>query len=166
MYGSEQTVCREVPILRHEIHLLPSRPERPSHRLRVRPVILSRGTPVSYQGARARSPDDESGHVFAISKVRLDDRGWVTDVLWCEISAKSNLDVGASVIVPVADVIDALHDGARVSAVFPVHLGAMPDHAFEVIEFTNGLKTIALVPSQDENIRRRADLNDLARLDG
>ncbi len=82
---------------------------------------------MSYQGARARPAANESGRVFAISKVRLSDAGRVTDVLWAEINAKSNLDIGPSTIVPVADVIDAIHDGAQVSAVFPARMGATPD---------------------------------------
>ncbi|MEO8936941.1 MAG: hypothetical protein ABI277_18930 [Burkholderiaceae bacterium] len=120
---------------------------------------------MSLEGARARPQDDETGRVFAISKVRLNDAGMITDVLWTEINAKSNLDVGASVIVPVADVVDAIHDGASVSAVFPSRFGAVPDHAFEVIEFTNGGETIDLVASLDGGARRRAALTDLDRLD-
>ncbi len=119
---------------------------------------------MSYQGARARPEDDEARRVFAISKVRLNEAGRVSDVLWSEINAKSNLDTGVPVVVPVADVVDALHDGARVSAVFPVRFGALPDQAFEVVESTNGLETIALVGSHaaDEG---HVGLNDLARLD-
>lgn len=121
---------------------------------------------MSYQGARARPEDDEIRRVFAISKVRLNEAGSVTDVLWAEISAKSNLDVGAAVIVPVADVIDALHDGARVAAVFPEQLGALPDHAFEVIEFADGVETIDLVGAHGTDPASHVHLRDLARLDG
>ena len=121
---------------------------------------------MTYQGARARSEADETRRVFAVSKVRLNEVGSVTDVLWAEINAKSNLDIGASVVVPVADVIDAIHDGAQVSAVLPVQFGAMPDHAFEVIEFTNGLETIDLVGSHSASDKRHPELSDLAQLDG
>ena len=118
---------------------------------------------MSYQGTRARSDGDEARRVFAISQVRLNDGGQVTEVLWSEINAKSNLDVGVPVVVPVADVIDAIHDGARVAAVFPARFGAMPDHAFEVIAFTTGLETIDLVGLHGEDPQGR--LNDLARLE-
>jgi hypothetical protein len=120
---------------------------------------------MSYQGARARSEADETRRVFTVSKVRLNDVGSVIDVLWAEINAKSNLDIGESVVVPVADVIDAIHDGAQVSAVFPARFGALPDYAFEVIEFTNGLETIQLVGSLGAGEESRVDLNDLPRLD-
>lgn len=120
---------------------------------------------MSYQGARARSEDDETHRVFAISKVRLNEAGGITDVLWAEISAKSNRDVGAPVVVPVADVIDALHDGASVSAIFPVQFGALPGHAFEVVEFADGVETIDLVGAHDTDPASRVDLRDLARLD-
>lgn len=117
---------------------------------------------MSYQGARARSEDDETRRVFAISKVRLNGAGSVTDVLWSEINAKSNLDIGVSVVVPLADVIDAIHDGAQVSAVFPARFGAMPDYTFEVIEFTNGLETIDIVrPSGAAPVGHLSDLDRL-----
>jgi hypothetical protein len=121
---------------------------------------------MSYQGARARSEADETRRVFAVSKVRLDQAGGVTDVLWTEINAKSNLDASLSVVVPVADVIDAIHDGAQVSAVFPARFGAMRDYRFEVIEFTNGLETIHLVGSYATGQERHVELHDLAPLDG
>jgi hypothetical protein len=121
---------------------------------------------MSYEGARARFEANEGRRVFAVSKVRLGASGEVTDVLWGEINAKSNLDVGASFVVPVADVIDALHDGAQVSAVFPGSLGAMPDHAFEVVEHPSGIETIALIAQAEGSSHHRAGLTDLARLDG
>ncbi len=120
---------------------------------------------MSYQGVRARAEADESGRVFAISKVRLDQAGGVTDVLWAEINTKSNLDASTPMVVPVADVIDAIHDGAEVSAVFPERIGAMPDYRFEVIEFTNGLEAIHLVGSHGSAHEPPLKLRDLARLD-
>ena len=120
---------------------------------------------MSYQGARARSETDETRHVFAISKVRLKEAGSVTEVLWAEINARSNLDIGVSVVVPVADVIDAIHDGAQVSAVFPARFGAMPDYTFEVIEFTNGMETIDLVGPHGTSPEARVSLNALAQFD-
>jgi hypothetical protein len=120
---------------------------------------------MSYQGARARPESNEGRRVFAVSKVRLAESGTVTAVLWGEINAKSNLDVGPSVVAPVADVIDALHDGAQVAAVFPRSLGPMPDHAFEVVEHPNGIETIDLIASTEAGPDRRATLADLARLD-
>lgn len=47
---------------------------------------------------------------------------------------------------------------------FPARSGAVPGHAFEVIEITNGPEKIDLVPSC-EDVRRRADRYDLARLE-
>ena len=61
---------------------------------------------MTYQGERARPAADEERRYFEVSAVRLDPLGWPTEVLWAEISTKSNLDVYAPVIVPVADVVD------------------------------------------------------------
>jgi hypothetical protein len=121
---------------------------------------------MTYQGARAAAAEGEVKRVFAISKVRFDNTGHVTDVLWAEVNAKSNLDVSTPVAVPVADVVDAIHDGARVVAVFPARLGHLPEHAFEVVEHAHGSETIGLVKSTSINASLQPDLRDIATLDG
>lgn len=119
---------------------------------------------MTYQGARARAADSEIRKVFVVSKIRLDPSGHVTDVLWSEVNAKSNLDVGNEVVAPVADVVDAIHDGARVAAVFPVQQGHGPEHLFEVIERADGSETIALAKPAAPTSALQPALRDMARL--
>ena len=99
---------------------------------------------MTYQGARARPRESETGHFFAVSKVRLDSFGHVTHVLWNEVDARSNSDLSAAILVTVADVVDAIHDGAQVAAVCQDWLPHIPKRAFEIIAHLNGGETIAL----------------------
>ena len=120
---------------------------------------------MTYQGARARPMESEERRVFAVSKIKLDASGHVSKVLWGEVNPKSNLDVGAQVIAPVADVIDAIHDGAQVLAVFPASLVHLLEQRFDVIEHEGGTETIALSPSAGANALAPPTLQDMARLD-
>jgi hypothetical protein len=120
---------------------------------------------MTYQGARAAAANSEVKRVFAVSKVRLDPSGHPTDVLWVEVNAGSNLDVSDAVTVPVADVVDALHDGARVVAVFPARLGHLPEHAFEVVEHAGGGETVGLTESTGLDASSRPSLRDMATLE-
>jgi hypothetical protein len=61
---------------------------------------------------------NENQRVFEVSKVRLTPNGHVSDVLWTEVSSKSDQAIAGRVVSPVADVVDAVHDGAQVVAVF------------------------------------------------
>ena len=88
--------------------------------------------------------DTESKRVFSISKIRLDPAGTPTHVLWGEVNANSDLDVGEHRVAPVADVIDAIHDGAVVRAVFLPPKARTPDHEFVVTELPDGSETISL----------------------
>lgn len=99
---------------------------------------------MTYQGARSRLALHETKRFFSVSKIRLDDEGFATHVLWSEVDSKSNLDVGNPVVVPVGDVVDALRDGAQVSVVFvPPHTHP-PDQTLEVVGRSDGSQTIAL----------------------
>ena len=120
---------------------------------------------MTYQGARAQPIDGEKKRFFSVSRIRLNPAGWPTHVLWSEVNAKSNGDVGAPVVVTVADVINALHDGAHVAALLlPPHPHA-PEHAFEVIKLWNGNETINLVRSALAGAADVTALKDLATLD-
>ena len=99
---------------------------------------------MSSQGARAQAEDTETRRVFAVSQVRLGADGHIADVLWTEWNPKSNLAVGAEVRRSVAEVVDALHDGARVAAYFAHAAGALPQRPFVVLEHADGRETIAL----------------------
>jgi hypothetical protein len=120
---------------------------------------------MTYQGARARPAASEASRVFAVSRVRLDAAGRVSDVLWSEVNPKSNLNVSAEVVVPVADVVDAVHDGARVIAVFPAQVSHVPERAFEVIEHADGVETIVLAAPSGTASSSQPTLRDIASLD-
>ena len=121
---------------------------------------------MTYQGARSAVAQSELRRVFVVSKVRLAAADNVTDVLWVEVDAGSNLDVGEPVVAPVADVVDAIHDGARVTAAFPAGLGLLPEHAFEVVKHGDGRETIGLTRSSAPHASAHAGLRDMATLDG
>lgn len=110
----------------------------------------------------------EQGRLFEVSKVRLGADGQVSEVLWGEVDARSDLDVGARVRATAAEVIDAIQDGAVVVALFSASTGArrkplpQPDRAFVVVEHADGREHIAFAdgPSPQRN------LADIACLDG
>jgi hypothetical protein len=99
---------------------------------------------LTYQGVRARPIASENGRYFAVSQVRLDAAGHVSDVRWNEVDAKSDHDASAPVSAAVADVVDALHDGAQVAAVFAAADPALPERLFVVLEHGDGSESIAL----------------------
>ena len=97
-----------------------------------------------YQGAKAHSLLKDPVSVFAVSKVRLDVDGRVTDVLWGVIDRNSNHWVSAAAQATVADVVEAIHNGDQVLALFPTNEGRLPDREFVVVEFDDGTETIEL----------------------
>ena len=99
---------------------------------------------MSYRGLHARTADDESTRVFEVSKVRLAAQGRVSDVLWAEVDGRTDRKVGERSLAPVADVIDALHSGARVAAVFARHGGRRPERCFVVTRYEDGGEAIGL----------------------
>ena len=118
---------------------------------------------MTYQGAKARPLDSETKRFLAISKIRLDPSGWPTHVLWGEVNAGSNLDVGAQRVAPVADVVDAIHDGAEVAAVFLPTRVHTPEHLLVVTERPDGSETIALARTASLTAKR-ASLQEIASL--
>jgi hypothetical protein len=119
---------------------------------------------MTYQGSRARAADDESKRVFEVSKIRLGADGRVSHVMWAEVDAPSDHDVSAPAIVPVADVVDAIHSGAQVAAVFAQPRGQLPDRGFIVVEHDDGRETIGFggEPSPGRDLRDIATLDDAA----
>jgi hypothetical protein len=99
---------------------------------------------MAYQGAKARELLQDPMSVFAVSKVRLDVDGRVTDVLWGVIDKKSNHWVSPAALAPVAEVVEAIHNGDQVLALFPTNDGRLPEREFEVVEFDDGTETIEL----------------------
>jgi len=116
---------------------------------------------MTYQGERARPMASESGRFFEVSKVRIGPDGHVSDVLWGEVDAGSDRDVGARVVATAAEVVDAIHDGAQVSAVFSAgdHL---PERAFVIVEHQDGRECIAFdgAPSPGRNVTDLGSLDD------
>ena len=109
---------------------------------------------MSYQGARAQPEDTETRRAFAVSKIRLGADGHIAEVLWAEWNPKSNLAVSGEVLRSVAEVVDALHDGAQVAARFGHSGRPLPERSFVVLEHADGRETIALdgPPSAEREI--------------
>ena len=114
---------------------------------------------MSYQGMRARAADDESTRVFEVSKVRLAAQGQVSHVLWAEVNARTAHDVSPRDVAPVAEVIDAMHGGARLAAVFTHPGGRRPERFFAVTQHEDGTEAIVLdgAPSPGHRARRPGD---------
>ena len=121
---------------------------------------------MTYEGVRARPMASESGRLFEVSKVRIGPDGHVSDVLWGELDAGSDQHVGTHVVASAAEVVDAIHDGAQVAAVFlstesgrPKHL---PMRTFVIVEHEDGRECITFEgpPSPGR------ELVDMVSLDG
>ena len=119
---------------------------------------------MTYQGARSRLVDNETKRFFSVSKIRLDDAGWITQVLGSEVDSKSNLDVGEHVVVPVGDVVDAILDGAQVRALFSPTHRHLPDQTFEVIHRADGSHAISLAKRLSIETSQLARLQDIAAI--
>jgi len=119
---------------------------------------------MTYQGSRAQPVADEQRKVFELSAAHWDARDQITHVRWVEVHAQSNLDVTAPTVVPVSEVIDALHDGARVLAVFLPSSGLPRGLQFEVVEHPDGHETIALASPGGTETHASPGLHALALL--
>jgi hypothetical protein len=82
--------------------------------------------------------------VYAVSRVRLDKDGRVTDVLWGEVDTKTNQWATPESVAPVVEVVDAIHAGDQVFALFPTTHGHLPERRFIVVDYDSGWETIAL----------------------
>jgi hypothetical protein len=116
---------------------------------------------MTYQGERARPMATEKGRCFEVSKVRIGPDGHVSDVLWAEVDAGSDRVVGARVVATAAEVVDALHDGAEVAAVFPPE-APRPERAFVVVLHNDGRECVAFdgAPSAGRNLTDMDSLDD------
>lgn len=114
---------------------------------------------MTYQGERARPMPTETGRYFEVSKVRIGPDGHVSDVLWSEVDAGQDRTVGAGVVATAAEVVDAIHDGAQVTAMFPAdeHL---PERTFVVVEHQDGRECIAFEGASSPG-RNVTDLDSL-----
>jgi hypothetical protein len=115
-----------------------------------------------YQGAHARDLLRDSASVFAVSKIRIDVDGRVSEVLWGVIDKKSNHWVSQAALAPVAEVVEAIHNGDQVLALFPTNDGRLPERQFEVVDFDDGTETIEL----DASNASAPGMRDMVQLDG
>jgi hypothetical protein len=116
---------------------------------------------MTYQGERARPIASEKGRFFEVSKVRIGPDGHVSDVLWGEVDAGSDRNVGSLVVATAAEVVDAIHDGAQVAAVF-ASKGHPPERAFVIALHEDGGECIAF----DDAASPGRNLSDIDGLDG
>lgn len=116
---------------------------------------------MTYQGERARPMASENGRFFEVSKVRIGPDGHVSAVLWGEVDAGSDRAVGLRVVAPASEVVDALHDGAQVAAVFP-STQRRPERSFSIVEHADGRECIAFEgpPSVGRNLDDIGSLDD------
>ena len=120
---------------------------------------------MTYKGVRSRPAESETKRYFSVSKIRLDDEGFATHVMWSEMDSRSNLDVGEPLVVPAGDVVDALHDGAQVRVVLASSYTALPHQTLEVVSRADGRPTLALARRPGTTPVRQASLRDIATLD-
>lgn len=115
---------------------------------------------MTYQGKRARPMATENGRTFEVSKVRIGPDGHVSDVLWCEVVAGVGRATGVRVEATAAEVVDAIHDGAHVAAVFSAK-SRLPERPFVVVELNDGTERIVFAGAASPG----RELTDLGRLD-
>lgn len=120
---------------------------------------------MTYQGARAREPVNEKARTFEVSKVRLAADGHISEVLWGEVDAASDHDIGPRVMASEAEVVEAIHDGAEVLAVFSASARRLPERLFVVTQGGDGTARIALggAPSPGRDL---ADMASVEQRDG
>lgn len=98
---------------------------------------------------------------YAVSKVGLDADGRVTHVYWGAVDTARNDWAEPEHVAPVADVVRAIHAGARVFALFPSTHGHLPERRFVVVDYDNGWETISL----DGPPTHEREVHDMARLE-
>ena len=116
---------------------------------------------MTYQGERARPMAAEYGRCFEVSKVRIGADGHVSDVLWSEVETGSDRVLGARVLATDAEVVDAIHDGAQVAAVFPSK-DLLPERSSMVTGYTAGKGCITFGggPPTGRNVTDMGSLDD------
>lgn len=82
--------------------------------------------------------------VHAVAKVRLDDDGRVTGVEWGPVDTLTNEWHTEPQIADVQEVVDALHRGEDVYALFATSHGMMPMRRFRTVTYDNGWQTVNL----------------------
>ena len=81
---------------------------------------------------------------YAVSQIRLDDRRRVGEVVWGQVDPASNRWATDETRAPVADVVDAIHNGDPVFALFRGEDGHAPQRRFVAVEHDDGEESIML----------------------
>ncbi len=121
---------------------------------------------MTYQGERARpvTVEDvsEFGRCFEVSKVRIGADGHVSEVLWTRVNAASDQAAYGPVTAPTAEVVNAIHDGAQVAAVFAASGAKLPARPFVIFQHEDGRECIVLEepPSPGRNLDDMAGIDD------
>jgi hypothetical protein len=121
---------------------------------------------MTYEGIRARSIATEERRVFEVSSIQLDSKGWPAHVLWAEVSPASNLNVCKPFMVPVADVVNALQDGAQVLTTCLPPYNHLPSRHLIVLERDGNPASITLASrsGQPSHTGATPDLGSIAIL--
>jgi hypothetical protein len=130
------------------------------HLFNIQATSPTKETAMTYQGKRARPMANENKRFFEVSKVLVGTDGHISDVLWSEVNAGSDLEVHMPVLAKTAEVVDAIHDGAQVTAAFPDKIHR-PGRAFEILEHEDGREYIVLHGPTSAG----RDVADMERLD-
>ena len=98
---------------------------------------------------------------FAVSKVRLDEDGRITDVYWGEVDVGRNDWAGPEHESPVMEAVRALNDGHQVFALFETTHGHLPERRFIVVDYDGAWQTIGLdgpsAPGREVHDMERTD---------
>ena len=91
---------------------------------------------------------------LALSKIRLDCDGNVAKVYWSVVDLASNEQVSPEVLAPVREVVEAIHAGNDVVALFDNTVPArLQKRRFVVVQRGNGAESVGLrgpvVPTQE-----------------
>jgi len=99
-------------------------------------------------------------NTFAVSKVRLDKDGRVTEVYWGQVDTHRNDWAEPERVSPVIDAVRAIRDGHHVFALFPSTHGHLPERRFMVVDYDSGWETISL----DGPPTHEREVHDMERL--
>ena len=99
--------------------------------------------------------------VLAVSRVRLDPVGRVSEVLWGVVDTQSNHWVSTEVLAPVGEVVAALARGDQVVALFPAAQGHVPGRQFVAVDYGDAHVTVML-DGPPQAGRELADIDRLA----
>jgi len=132
-----------------------------AQRIAVDPVVVGsedRGARGMRESALPLSADAVT--FYAVSQVRLDGHQRVSEVVWGQVDTASNRWATDERRAAVADVVDAIHNGDPVFALFRGADGHAPQRRFVAVEHDDGQESIVL----DGSIGSIHDLDAMDRI--